>query len=194
MRIGILIVFAVLTILVSTGCRNPLAPKTAESENDSMAWQTPKTDWSVTDAPKTTDVNRWEGNIEYVKDSFDSLRVGGPYALDITAQGDDIVLLSAAMINHRGLNVDYPTSLFTLSYSSYRTIHAINAAGRNPGSRITIVNLGSASHVFNYDSDNTLPDYGTYKPIKDRDVTGYALPPGASIEFILMGDWWQLLL
>ena len=29
-----------------------------------MAWQTPKTDWSVADSPKTTDVNRWESNTE----------------------------------------------------------------------------------------------------------------------------------
>lgn len=29
-------------------------------------WQTPKTNWSVTDAPKTTDVNRWEGNVDYL--------------------------------------------------------------------------------------------------------------------------------
>lgn len=29
-------------------------------------WQEPKTDWSVTDAPKTTDVNRWESNVDYL--------------------------------------------------------------------------------------------------------------------------------
>jgi hypothetical protein len=65
-----------LVIIILAGCRNPSGVEydasgknnnEAKTQEDSMAvWQEPKTDWTVADSPKTTDVNRWEGNVDYL--------------------------------------------------------------------------------------------------------------------------------
>jgi len=135
-----------------------------------MAWTTPKTNWSNTDALDNTDVNKRESNLEYLKTQVDGVKQDWEDNIDQGLKTTDTVIFAEATISGDNvgtkfdyLNQDVKSTAFPVFGNFAAGSYNDQDVRVNAAPTFLSVNTGQGDHeLYDMDQDVKTTDKPTF--------------------------------